>query len=181
MHYTKICNIDLNLDLANLKGPMTKSYIGLSDGKLQYNMFNDLRIQNSLPMFSTIKPSSILVAEIDGSGSLGPHRDHGFQAVINYYKISNNATTLFYKQRDNAKPFIAPGETKAQLYTSDDVEIVDSFTAKDHDVYLLDVSQIHAVSSPKRGSRLFLSYGFMDNSYQELLETLRFVGVNSGT
>lgn len=178
MSYTKICNLPLALDLDSLKGKKEKQYEGLSTGFLQYYQLNDTDFLNSFPMFSTIKPDNILIAEINGSGSIGPHIDHGPKCVLNWYVHSNNALTMFYKSKDNSVPFKAEGEDEAKLYNLNDLELYDLFTAKDNDVYLLDVTKIHAVSSPKHGNRLFLSLSWKDSSYEEVLASILKFNVN---
>lgn len=168
MSYTKICNLNLNLDLKSLMGPEVNQYEGLDNSSLRYYTLSD---NITIPMFSTIKPDNMLIAEIDGSGSIGPHVDHGPKCVLNWYLRSNHAMTMFYKiKRDN--PFTAEGEEEAKLYRYEDLELFDCFTATDNDIYLLDVSQVHAVSSPRPGNRLFLSLSWLNNSYEEVLDNI---------
>lgn len=170
MSYTKICNLNLGLDLEQLKGKPEKQYEGLSEGSLQYYQISDSNL--NIPMFSTIKPDYMLVAEINGSGSIGPHIDHGPQVVLNWYMRSNQAMTMFYKPKENSVPFKAEHEDEAKLYRHEDLEVYDCFSAQDNDIYLLDVSKIHAVSSPKPGSRLFLSLSWKDHSYEEIQDNI---------
>jgi len=172
MSYTRICNLNLGLDLEQLKGKPEKQYEGLDTGSLQYYQLNDLNVLGNIPMFSTIKPDYVLIAEINGSGSIGPHIDHGPQVVLNWYKQSNQASTMFYRAKENSTPFTAENEEEAKLYHNKDLELYDCFTAQDNDIYLLDVSKVHAVSSPKPGSRLFLSFSWKDSSYEEILDNI---------
>lgn len=172
MSYTKICNLNLGLDLEQLKGKPEKQYEGLNDGMLQYYQLNDLNVISNIPMFSTIKPDNVLIAEINGSGSIGPHIDHGPKCVLNWYKQSNNSMTMFYKSKENSIPFRAENEDEAKLYKHEDLVLYDCFSASDNDIYLLDVSKIHAVSSPRPGNRLFLSFSWKDYTYSEVLENI---------
>jgi len=178
MSYTKICNINLGLDLEQLKAKPEKQYEGLNNGMLRYYQLSDMSILNNIPMFSTIRPDRVLIAEIDGSGSIGPHIDHGPSCVLNYYARSNHAMTMFYRIKENAKPFIAEGEDVAKLYNYEDLEMYDCFTASDNDIYLLDVTKVHAVSSPRPGSRLFLSYSWDKHSYEEVLNNILNSNIN---
>ena len=174
MNYSKICNLSLDLDLSSLKGKEVNSYVGLGDGMLRYYLSADYtEIFSKFPQFTKIQPKIRLIAEIDGSGSIGPHVDHGPNVVLNWYFKSNQATTLFYRKKEDSVPFKAEGEDTANLYNNSDIELIDSFTAKDGDVYLLDVSKVHAVSSPKPGNRLFLSYSWENYTFDEILESIR--------
>ncbi len=97
------------------------------------------------PLFSC----SYLVANYH---DIPPHIDNGIQVSINYYVVTADATTSFYRQRqpgaaverlDNNDP-----ESAAGLYRRQDLDVVGSFTAGPHEVWALDVTQPHDVVGP---------------------------------
>jgi len=65
-----------------------------------------------------------------------------------------------------------PGQENANLYRIDDVEEVAQFTAEKNDAYVLNVSKIHSVYSPNPGTRKFISYNWVNYSFEEIVANL---------
>ena len=59
-----------------------------------------------------------------------------------------------------------------KVYMFDDLECVDSFTAKQNDCYLLDVQQIHSVKKPNNGTRRFITFQWYNATFQDVLDSI---------
>jgi len=175
MHYSNLGLLDIDIDLDSLKGTLSNKYPGTVPGmELCYYYVNNYKLfYEKLPMFLKLLPDIILIAEINGPGYLGAHRDHGTNCVLNWYVESNSDRTLFYKEKPDANPYIAPGETSANIYDIDDIEIVDEFIAKDNELYLLNVSEIHSVHSYNVGIRRFVNLAWRNTDYDTILQRIR--------
>jgi hypothetical protein len=175
MNYSNLGLLDIDIDLNSLKGTLSNKYPGTDSGmELCYYYVNNYKLfYEKLPMFLKLVPDIILITEINGPGHLGAHRDHGAKCVLNWYVESNNDKTIFYKEKPNARPFTAPGEKTANIYSESDIEIFDSFIAKDKEMYLLNVSEIHSVHSYKVGVRRFVNLAWRNTDYDTILQRVR--------
>jgi hypothetical protein len=175
MHYVKLDNFSIDIDLFQYKGIPGHNYPGITPGIwLRYYNFSDInKYKEYFPKFTDLIPDTILLAEITGKGVLGPHIDHGPKVVLNWYVNSNDSFTYFYNKNEGAQGIILPGQTEANIFFPNQVTKVDEFVAKDNDAYLLNVSKIHSVLSPNEGVRRFVSIGWKTRSYEEVLESIR--------
>jgi hypothetical protein len=175
MNYCNLGKLDVDLDLESLKGTLVKQYPGETPSmSLRYYHINNYNIvYEKLPMFFKLSPYMMLIAEINGPGFLGAHRDHGVMCVLNWYKNSNDDKTLFYKEKPEAEPFIADGEKVANIYKLSEVDLVEEFVAKDNEMYLLNVSEIHSVDSYNCGVRRFISLAWSKDDYETILERIK--------
>jgi hypothetical protein len=174
MNYCNLGKLDVDLDLESLKGPLAKQYPGATPSmSLRYYHINDYKlIYEKLPMFFKLSPNMMLIAEINGPGFLGAHRDHGVMCVLNWYQKTNDDKTVFYKEKPGARPAVADGEKVAHIYKLIDVEPVEDFVAKENEMYLLNVSEIHSVYSYKNGLRQFISLSW-SKDYETILERIK--------
>jgi hypothetical protein len=75
-----------------------------------------------------------------------PHTDSGIKFTINCYIKTDNCLTQFYKlNSNNPKITKLPMQTTGRIYDEADLIKTDSFIAKPNEVWVLDVSQPHAV------------------------------------
>ncbi len=74
-----------------------------------------------------------------------PHIDNGISCVLNIYLETSNCITQFYSLSSNEKSFQIENQTNGRIFDPDCLEPTVSFVANPGDVYLLDVSQPHAV------------------------------------
>jgi len=103
-----------------------------------------------------------------------PHIDNGIQLSLNYYVVTADATTSFYRFKqphalvdrlDNNDPGSASG-----LYRRKDLDLVGSFVANAHELWALDVSQPHdVVSRAGQGTREAYCMQSRTVSFAELL------------
>ena len=88
-----------------------------------------------------------------------PHVDSGIKTAINIYISAGGYTTSYHKPKAGAKPFRLANQTNGGCYNFEDVETLDSFTAVDGDVYVLDVSRLHSVQGGQRNLREVITIG----------------------
>ena len=177
MHYNNLGILDIDIDLNSLKGTISIQYPGTTPPmQLCYYYVNNYKLFYEKLPFLKLMPDMITIAEINGPGYLGAHRDHGTKCVLNWYVESNSDKTIFYKEKPDATPFVAPGEQTANIYNIEDVEPVDEFIAKDNELYLLNVSEIHSVHSYNHGIRRFVNLAWRDTDYDTILQRVRQYG-----
>lgn len=103
-----------------------------------------------------------------------PHIDNGIQISLNYYVVTAEATTTFYRFRQH-RPLVEqlenndPGSASG-LYRRQDLDAAGSFRAKAHELWALDVTQPHdVVSEGGRGDREAYCLQSSAVSFEQLL------------
>lgn len=76
-----------------------------------------------------------------------PHIDSDIETVINYYIKTSDATTHFWKLKDTTTntSFKISNQTDGCIYSMDNLEHIFEFNAKDGDIWMLNVKEIHSV------------------------------------
>lgn len=75
-----------------------------------------------------------------------PHTDSDIETVINYYIKTSNAITHFWKLKDNnSKSLKISNQTDGSVYPIESLDHCFDFKAKDNDIWLLNVKEIHSV------------------------------------
>lgn len=75
-----------------------------------------------------------------------PHVDSDIKTTINFYLKTDNCRTTFYEQKSEKQAdIIEQMEYVNSVYDFDNVREIASFTAKEHEAWLLDVNSIHTV------------------------------------
>jgi hypothetical protein len=108
---------------------------------------------------------------------VSPHTDSNIQVSINFYIQTNICKTSFYKfNNTNFSERKIPNQTNGSVFDLKDLTEVDSFIAKNKQVYVLDVSQPHSVAalSITRNSRIVICLQTNFLTYQETLSVLNF-------
>ena len=82
-----------------------------------------------------------------------PHCDEG-KVTINFYIQTANATTSFYRVKDPLQPEKFFRDTKARLWDHDEVDYVNSFTAKVGEIWVLDTQVPHGVKCESKENRI---------------------------
>ena len=166
-------------DFERLKGAVVTSYGRHPRPILTYYRVKDLDYLNSLlpddMPWGSIPPLQVQLAEIIdfAGGHLLPHIDHNISACANYYMNTNNAKTHFYTLKEQGMGFVYPGRQTANIFTLDQVDKVADFTAADNDLFLLNVSQIHSVETPKPGTRRFITWQWIGVPFDEVRKSLK--------
>lgn len=155
-----------NLQVKFAPQGQTLSYYYLNNHDIFYQIW---------PRLSECSPKNIRYATIHSEqpGLFPAHRDHGgLTCCVNWYLNSNGCTTTFYVPKPDAIPLTSPGEKTANVYRFAEIDSMDSFTAQNGDIYLLNVSEIHSIRSFQPGTRQFITFSWTDQSYDELLPIL---------
>lgn len=163
------------LVLENLKiGRFIQKFIS-NDTLLEYFEIADVGKILSLHTrtFCKIPPTYVIFSQITGIGSLEPHKDHGPQVSLNYYIEAGIDKTIFYQKKDeHLQGTYYPGKEEANIYESKDLLPITEFVSSSNESYLLNVSKIHSVQKLTNHKRIFLTYAWHDNTYEEVLENL---------
>ena len=102
-----------------------------------------------------------------------PHTDTEIITSINFYLQTEGCTTTFYKPKNDITNTVQiKNQTNGQIFYEDDLVEVDSFVAKDNEVWLLDVSQIHGVKG-EFNLRKAITLGTFIHKYEDVLEMLK--------
>lgn len=173
-----------NLDVARLKGvelhrygnPQTKySTYDLVD----WNYF--LSLHNGKIKFD-IRPHYAYYAEVKGDHYLYPHIDPGSTVALNYYISSANATTSFYKEKEQLDYLRTTEELDeknsymvVKAYNDfEKLDLLGSFTPLPGEAYLMRVDILHSVSKPE-GVRSILTWRWHTHSFEEILESIHIL------
>jgi hypothetical protein len=105
-----------------------------------------------------------------------PHTDTEILTSINFYLRTEGCVTTFYKPKvDNPRTVQVKNQTNGHIYYEEDLIEVDSFIAKDFEVWLLDVGQIHGVKGHFE-LRKALTLGTFVHKYEDVLKMLKETG-----
>lgn len=105
-----------------------------------------------------------------------PHTDTEIITSINFYLQTEGCETIFYKPKvETPRTVQIKNQTNGRIYFEEDLVVVDSFVAKDFEVWLLDVSQIHGVKGDFK-LRKALTLGTFVHKYGDVLEMLKETG-----
>jgi hypothetical protein len=105
-----------------------------------------------------------------------PHTDTEIITSINFYLQTEGCKTVFYKPKNNdLKTIQVKNQTNGHIYFEEDLIEVDSFIAKDFEVWLLDVTQIHGVQG-NFNLRKALTLGTFIHKYEDVLKMLKETG-----
>lgn len=135
-------------------------------------------VLKSIPGIERFQPY-ITYGVIEGSPGEGtPHIDtmlngSKFLCTINFYLEPNKMVTKFYeKGHSNVRRIPISGLESG--FNSEDLNLVEQFTADTNDTYLLNVQEIHSVTNTNGSiaQRRILSAKFFDKTFDEILEFL---------
>ena len=101
-----------------------------------------------------------------------PHTDTEIVTSINFYLQTEGCTTTFYKSKiENPDTVQVENQTDGHIYFEDDLIEVGSFVAKDFEIWLLDVSQIHGVKG-EFNLRKAITLGTFVHKYKDVIQML---------
>ena len=105
-----------------------------------------------------------------------PHTDTEIITSINFYLQTEGCRTVFYKPKNaELKTVQVKNQTNGHIYFEEDLIEVDSFIAKDFEVWLLDVTKIHGVQGDFN-LRKALTLGTFVHKYEDVLNMLKETG-----
>lgn len=105
-----------------------------------------------------------------------PHTDTEIITSINFYLQTEGCRTIFYKPKvEKPRTVQVENQTNGHIYFEEDLEEVDSFVAKDFEVWALDVTQIHSVQGEFK-LRKAITLGTFVHKYKDVIEMLKETG-----
>jgi hypothetical protein len=148
---------------------LDNTFIG-SGAELKYFQIDNITefVQMHSKEICKIYPDDVTFAEITGNGILGAHIDQGPLVALNFYLNAGIDETVFYEKKDNS----ILNNYVSKVFHFDDLDPKTSFIANTKDIYLLNVSRIHAVFKKTNIPRQFICYHWYNNSFDEIKENL---------
>jgi hypothetical protein len=177
-YYKKVnLNIGQDLDLDKLKGQPLFDY-----GRTAwFFQIAELIYLNNIfePVFK-IPPTNTYL--IQATAQLRPHRDDHNLTSMNYYIKPQGLVTNFWQPKENARrikqikynSYNSEYETVELGYVRDDLILVDTFTATENEVYLLDTREIHSVDGSLHNAKRTILQFQWDIPMDDLIEKLGF-------
>lgn len=106
-----------------------------------------------------------------------PHTDTEIVTTINFYiQSGGEARTVFFEPTvDNPRTTQVENQTDGFIYFIEDLKEVDSFTAKDFDIWVLDVKKIHSVEGDVT-LRKAVTLGTFVHKYDAVVDMLKETG-----
>ena len=102
-----------------------------------------------------------------------PHTDTEIVTSINFYLQTEGCKTTFYKVNvDNPKSVQIKNQTNGHIYFKEDLNEIGSFIAKDFEIWVLDVTQVHGVQG-NFNLRKAITLGTFIHNYNDTLNILR--------
>ena len=146
-----------NLDISDYVVNETYISYGLTDNKIfkgiTYSKIDTLfksKIYSLIPEEDQ-KHFSMSVMELNWT--IPPHTDSIITTTINFYVMTGNCVTQFYKLKPEiVEPkipnWVPPTQTTGRMFSLDELDEVDNFVANPGEIYLLDVTKPHSVRRP---------------------------------
>jgi hypothetical protein len=150
-----------------------KSFKG-EDGKgIQYKMVWSPEIEKLYYIIPEKYRKDFHVSEMKIDCAVPPHTDTEIVTTINFYIQTEGCKTVFWKKKvEEPRTFKMEQQTNGRLFHIDDLVEVDSFVAKDFEVWVLDVTQIHSVQGDFK-MRKALTLGTFVHKYEDVIEMLK--------
>lgn len=164
--YFKKINLDLSdLDLFNLNSnielhrPNNLNFVY----KKIIDQYVYREIKNRIPNEYQIFLLDIFYCVVESPFFVFPHVDKRSATVINYYHQPGNSITKFYEPIvSNPRKYSIKNNLIENSFDLEDIRIVDSFSANEHDCYILNVSKIHSVDLTGEIDRHFINISFSE-------------------
>lgn len=110
----------------------------------------------------------ITFVDMQGPFTVHAHKDTGCKSAVNWYWQAGEGVTRFYNSSNGVKIDNYLGYSVSQAFDRESLTLLDSFTADDNEVWILDTSSTHDVCMPLPTKRTFIQWGF-DVNYKDLL------------
>jgi hypothetical protein len=170
-------NIDhIDIDLNKLKGDKLVEY----SNNIGYFKILDNDYLDSI-FGDAFKISPLEVYLVQAKSQITPHRDYRVVSCMNFYIKPQGYTTNFWIPKENARRVRGlrmdnRDKSKYEIvelsYHRDDLILVDTFTAKENEAYLLNIGEIHSVDGNKSTEPRILIQFQWNMSMDELIEKL---------
>lgn len=108
--------------------------------------------------------------------TIPPHTDTEIITTINFYIKTDNCKTVFFEPIvENPRTFQIENQTDGYIFVEEDLREIDSFVAKDNEVWVLDVKKIHSVEGTPT-LRKAITLGTRIHNYDAVCEMLKETG-----
>jgi hypothetical protein len=147
------------------------------DGKgIQYKLVWSPEIEKLYNILPERYWKDFHVSEMKIDCAVPPHTDTEIVTTINFYIQTEGCRTVFYEKAvDEPRVFKMEQQTNGRIFHQEDVKEVSSFVAKDHEIWILDVTKIHSVDGNFK-LRKALTLGTFLHKYNDVLEILKEKG-----
>jgi hypothetical protein len=103
-----------------------------------------------------------------------PHTDSYRKVGINFYIKTDKATTKFFEKRsENITTTQVKGQAEGYVFNELDLILKDTFVSNDNEIWILDITKIHAVSNPSGTERIAYSLSSNVLSYDQTVKILK--------
>jgi len=167
--YFKQVNIQFpKISIEDIKGDLVVEHLDpLTNTGIRYWKLKDTELnKHIIDMFTSIGLENPIITYAEVDGNIWLHKDINGTVVVNHYIETPKAVTTFYIANNNYQGIKIGKDT---IYDPMHCEKKDEFVAESNTSYILDVSSIHGVSLLESGVRKFLSIGFLDWTYREII------------
>jgi hypothetical protein len=104
------------------------------------------------------------------------HTDTEIITTINFYIKTDNCRTVFFEPIvEEPRKFQIKNQTDGYIFNEEDLKEIDSFVAKDNEVWVLDVKKIHSVQGNPT-LRKAITLGTRIHNYEAVCEMLKETG-----
>lgn len=108
--------------------------------------------------------------------AIPPHTDTEIITTINFYIKTDNCRTIFFEPIvEDPRKFQIKNQTDGYIFNEEDLKEVSSFTAKDNEIWVLDVKKIHSVVGEPT-LRKAITLGTRVHNYESVYEMLKETG-----
>jgi len=147
------------------------------DGKgIQYRLVWSPEVEKLYKILPERYWKDFHVSEMKIDCAVPPHTDTEIVTTINFYIQTEGCRTVFFNKKvADPKTFKLEQQTNGRIFYPEDLEEVSSFVAKDNEVWVLDVTQIHSVEGEFK-LRKALTLGTFVHKYNDVLEMLKETG-----
>ena len=168
-------NIDhLDIDLNKLKGNKLMEY---SNNIGHFKILDTDYLNGIFKNAFKIPPLEIFL--VQAKSQISPHRDYRVVSCMNYYIKPEGYATNFWIPKPNARKirgFRVDRQNKYEIvdlsYEKNDLLLVDTFTAKENDAYLLNIGEVHSVEGDKKANPRTLIQFQWNMTIDELIDKL---------
>lgn len=150
-----------------------KSFKG-EDGKgIQYKMIWSPDIEKLYSIIPKRFWKDFHISEMKIDCAVPPHTDTEIVTSINFYIQTEGCKTVFHKPKVNdPRTLKMESQTNGRIYYPEDLVEVGSFVAKDFEIWVLDVTQVHSVTGDVT-LRKAITLGTFVHKYDDVIEMLK--------
>lgn len=155
----------------DIKGDLVVEHLDPSTntGIRYWKLKDNVLEQSIINMFSSLGLNNPIITYAEVDRNIWLHRDINGTVVVNHCIDTPEAKTTFYIPKENYTGVNIDGNI---IYEQQNCIKQAEFIAWSNSSYILDVSIIHGVTLSKYGVRKFLSVGFLEWTYEALIEHL---------